>query len=62
MMKKNHAPLGRCPFCGHKDVTIIRPNTDSYAVFCPGCNAGGSHEQRKYDAIDVWNAVANRRI
>ena len=44
-----------CPFCGGKELRIIRPSPNGKAVWCRGCGASGPVREDTDGAIEAWS-------
>jgi len=50
-----------CPFCGEVEVRLIHatPGSPAWSVCCSMCNAIGSFDADRIEAVRLWNQRAN---
>lgn len=51
-----------CPFCGSQRVSCIEIDQNEWSVTCEGCKANGSSRPTSMEAIDAWQAVAEKIV
>ena len=51
-----------CPFCGSQRVSCIEIDLNEWSVTCEGCKANGSSRPNFLQAVDVWQAVAQKMV
>jgi len=43
-----------CPFCTFSEQQVYEVDVQTWAVYCPGCQAMGPHAKSDKDAIYLW--------
>ena len=56
------AQITACPFCRSQRVSCIEIDQDEWSVTCEGCKANGSSRPTSMQAIDAWQAVAEKIV
>ena len=54
--------IAPCPFCGSPRVSCIEIDQSEWSVTCEGCKANGSSRPTYVQAIEAWQAVAEKAV